>query len=98
MNDGIHLPYDATRAQAFASASGVCRTAVLTAPARLVHLTPPPFDNGKGTNPHHPGVLERYSATLTAHCGEGWDVIDTNRLLTLAIRAHPVSEPQRHSD
>ena len=47
----------------------------------------------KGTNPHYAGVLERYSATLTAHRGEGWDVIDTNRLMTLAIRAQRVSEP-----
>ncbi|MEN9635425.1 MAG: hypothetical protein RL077_3829 [Verrucomicrobiota bacterium] len=93
MNDGIYLPYEATRAQAFALGIARLRTAVLAVPARLVHLTPPPFDNGKGTNPHYAGVLERYSADLNAHRGEGWDVIDTNSLLTLAIRAQRVSEP-----
>ena len=56
MNDGIYLPYDATRAQAFALGIRRLRTAVLAAPARLVHLTPPPFDNVKGTNPHYAGV------------------------------------------
>ncbi len=93
MNDGIHLPYDAERARAFEAGIRRLRAAVLATGARLVHITPPPFDNVKGTNPHYAGVLERYAAWLMQRRADGWDVIDLNTAMTRELVAQRGKEP-----
>lgn len=93
MNDGIYLPHDAARARAFEDGIRHLRATVLASGTRMLHLTPPPFDNVKGDNPHYTGVLERYSAWLVARRADGWDVADINTAVARELAAQRAKDP-----
>ncbi len=76
MNDGIYEPFDEQRFEAFRAGLLKLRTEVQQAGAKIVHVTPPVFDEVKGGHPGYAEVLDRYSAWLIAQRTNGWDVVD----------------------
>lgn len=76
MNDGIYEPFDEERFKAFRDGIVRLRTEVQRTGAKIVHVTPPVFDEVKGGHPGYAEVLDRYSARLIAQRTNGWDVVD----------------------
>lgn len=90
MNDGIYQPYDADRAQKFEDGMRWLHEVVVKSGAKIIHITPSPFDpvgckrpltadGAKGymapyTN--YDDVLGQYSAWLVSQRTNGWDVVD----------------------
>ncbi len=76
MNDGIFLPFDETRFQAYQEGMRFLHRAVLERGAVVIHLTPPPYEDLDGTHSFYPEVIAREASWLVAQRKEGWDVID----------------------
>jgi outer membrane protein assembly factor BamB len=76
MNDGIYLPFEDGRFAKFQAGILELRTAVAAAGARLIHLTPPPFDEVRGGHPGYGAALGRYADWLLAQRAAGWEVVD----------------------
>jgi len=90
MNDGIYQPFSEERFQKFKDGMKWLHETVLKSGAKIVHVTPSPFDpvsckkpltpdgargyNGPYTN--YDDTLGRYSAWLVAQRTNGWDVVD----------------------
>lgn len=86
MNDGIYAPFAEERFAAFRAGMTRLREAVSEAGARLVHVTPPPFDPVSATESSYDDVLSRYSAWLVAQRAQGWQVIDAHTALSTYLR------------
>jgi lysophospholipase L1-like esterase len=93
MNDGIYLPLEAGRFQKFKDGIDRLHKEVTAAGAKIVHLTPPPFDGTKGGNAEYGAVLERYSEWLLGRRADGWDVIDLNGPMTRYTAERRKKEP-----
>jgi len=76
MNDGIYEPFDEQRFKAFRDGILRLRTAVQRAGAKIIHVTPPVFDELKGGHAGYTAVLDRYSDWLVSQRTNGWDVVD----------------------
>ncbi len=76
MNDGIYLPLDEQRFKAFREGVTWLRAEVQNAHAKMVHVTPPVFDEIKGGHAGYTAVLDRYSEWLVSQRTNGWDVVD----------------------
>ncbi len=76
MNDGIYLPFSEERFHAFQTGIQRLHERVTAAGARIIHVTPPTFDEVKGGHPGYGQVLDRYSDWLLAQRAAGWDVVD----------------------
>ncbi len=76
MNDGIYEPLDEARFQAFRKGIVWLHATVEKAGAKIIHLTPPVFDESKGGHPGYAAVLDRYSEWLASQHTNGWQVID----------------------
>lgn len=75
MNDGIYLPFDEHRFQKFKSGINWLHKQVIKSGATIIHLTPPLFDERKGSA--YANVLDIYSDWLiSCKFGEQWKVID----------------------
>jgi lysophospholipase L1-like esterase len=93
MNDGIYLPFDPARFQAYQDGLQRLRRAVLARGATLLHVTPPVHVDVKGTSPTYAAVLDRYAAWLIERRAEGWAVADAHAPMVRALaegrRANP---------
>lgn len=79
MNDGIYLPLAEERFARFRAGVERLREAVVASGARLVHVTPPAYDDERGGKAGYGAVLARYAAwLLEQRNAAGWDVIDIN--------------------
>jgi lysophospholipase L1-like esterase len=92
MNDGIYYPFDEERFQKFQDGLRRLRAQAAAAGAKLLHITPPPFDPvplqgktlpaGRAEYPQpyegYNEVLDRYSAWLLAQRAHGWEVVDAH--------------------
>ena len=76
MNDGIYQPFDETRFKLFQDGIEWLHSQVEKSGVRIIHVTPPVFDEAKGGHPGYAEVLDRYSAWLIAQRTNGWDVAD----------------------
>jgi hypothetical protein len=61
--------------------------------ARMVHLTPPIYDEERGHQAGYAAVLDRYAAWLLAQRARGWQVIDVHAALQRATDAARKSDP-----
>ena len=93
MNDGIFLPFDATRYAAFQEGMRWMRAAVLATGATLVHATPPIYVDVKGTSPGYAAVLDRYSEWLLQRRAEGWDVADVHGAMAQELATQRETNP-----
>jgi lysophospholipase L1-like esterase len=78
MNDGIYLPFEETRFRLFRDGIEWLHTQVEKSGARIIHVTPPIFDEAKGGHEGYADVLDRYSDWLIAQRTNGWDVADSH--------------------
>lgn len=90
MNDGIYLPYDEERAKKFEDGMLWLHETVVKSGAKIIHVTPSPFDPMGSKRPragagakgyeapytNYDDVLGRYSAWLVSQRTNGWDVVD----------------------
>ena len=93
MNDGIYLPFDEGRFAKFREGIQRLRDKCAAAGAKILHVTPPTFDEGKGGHPGYSNTLDRYSDWLLGQRSAGWDVVDLhgpmNRYLAEQRRKDP---------
>ncbi|PVD51021.1 G-D-S-L family lipolytic protein [Terrimonas sp.] len=77
MNDGIYQPFDEQRFQKFKVGIIWLHDAVIKTGAKMVHLTPPIFDEKNGGHAGYAEVLDRYSEWLLSQRYRAeWDVAD----------------------
>jgi lysophospholipase L1-like esterase len=89
MNDGIYLPFDAQRFQKFKDGINRLHAAVVKSGARIIHLTPPDYDEQRGGSKGYSVVLDRYSDWLLGRrAAEKWEVVDIHYPMQNFLRAH----------
>ncbi|MDO6432060.1 SGNH/GDSL hydrolase family protein [Flavitalea sp. BT771] len=77
MNDGIYMPFDAGRFDAFRSGMLWLHGELVKTGAMIIHLTPPVYDEKIGKSKGYDGVLEKYSEWLLQQKDSlGWRVAD----------------------
>jgi lysophospholipase L1-like esterase len=79
MNDGIYLPLDEVRFQKFKDGLIDVHSRVAQTGARIIHLTPPYYDELKGGKKGYAATLDAYSDwVLAQQKNAGWEVIDVH--------------------
>ena len=93
MNDGIYLPFDEERFKAFEDGIKWLHEQVIRSGARIVHVTPPTFDEVKGGHAGYRNTLDRYSDWLLGRQKEGWDVVDLHGPMNRHLDEHRAKDP-----
>ncbi len=93
MNDGIYLPSNEERFQKFKDGILSLRKRVTAAGAKIMHVTPPTFDEVKGGHPGYGNTLDRYSDWLLAQRASGWDVVDLHGPMNRYLAEHRQRDP-----
>ncbi|MEO5892920.1 MAG: GDSL-type esterase/lipase family protein [Ferruginibacter sp.] len=89
MNDGIYLPFDKGRFQKFKDGINWLHDEVVKTGARLVHITPPVYDELRAGHLGYEAVLEQYSNWLLAlRSSKKWEVIDIHHPMQKYLAAH----------
>jgi len=102
MNDGIYQPFSEEHFQKFTDGMEWLHETVLKSGAKIVHVTPSPFDpvgckkpltadGAKGFSApytNYNDVLDRYSEWLVAQRTNGWDVVDIHTPMNRFITEH----------
>jgi len=92
MNDGIYLPFSEERFAAFTNGLMRLRARVAAAGAKIIHVTPPTFEESRGKGPGYADTLDRYADWILSQRAVGWDVVDLhgpmNRALTEGTRTN----------
>jgi len=107
MNDGIYQPFSEERFQKFKDGTEWLHETVLKSGAKIVHVTPSPFDpagcrkpltadgargfDGPYTN--YDNVLGRYAAWLVAQRTNGWNVVDIHTPMDQFLAAQRKTNP-----
>jgi lysophospholipase L1-like esterase len=76
MNCGIYLPFDEGRFAKYRDGLERLRKSCAAAGAKVLHVTPPTFDEMKGGHPGYGATLDRYSDWLLGQRMQGWNVVD----------------------
>jgi len=85
MNDGIYLPLEKTRFQAYRNGILWLHDTVVNSGAKIIHLTPPIFDEAKGGHAGYAAVLDAYADWLVQQRALGWQVIDLHTPMKAAL-------------
>lgn len=94
MNDGIYLPLDPERLRRYQDGLKRLRAAVAAVGARIVHVTPAPYDDVRGGKTGYGAVLEHYAAWIMAQrTAANWEVIDINGPMRAVLAAQQKREP-----
>lgn len=93
MNDGIYLPFNEERFKSFKDGILRLREQVAAAGARILHVTPPTFDEVKGGHPGYANTLDRYSDWLLGQRASGWDVVDLHGPMNRYLAEHRHRDP-----
>jgi lysophospholipase L1-like esterase len=93
MNDGIYLPFDEERFRKFTNGLVRLRASVAHAGARIIHVTPPTFDEAHGTGPGYGNTLDHYSDWMLAQRAVGWDVVDLHAAMGRFLAERRKSDP-----
>ncbi len=89
MNDGIYMPFDNKRFQKFKDGINWLHDEVVKTSARLIHLTPPYYDEVRGKSAGYAAVLDRYSDWLISmKRSSKWEVIDIHYPMKKYLQAH----------
>jgi lysophospholipase L1-like esterase len=94
MNDGIYLPFDEARFRPFREGIEWVHAKLAPTGARILHLTPPPFDESKGGHPGYADTLRHYSQWLLDQRAKGWEVVDLNGPMTRYQEARQTTDPK----
>jgi len=93
MNDGIYLPYAEERFAAFSNGLVRLREKVSAAGAKMIHVTPPVFDEAKGQGPGYGAALDRYAEWMLQQRSAGWDVVDLHAPMRRFLLERRKTEP-----
>ncbi len=89
MNDGIYLPLEETRFKKFKEGLTDVHRRIAQSGAKIIHLTPPYYDEWKGKNKGYEATLDAYTdwvlAQQQAAC---WQVIDIHYPMKKFTAAH----------
>ena len=89
MNDGIYRPFDTGRFQKFRDGINWLHAEVEKTGARLIHLTPPDYDEARGKSKGYSAVLDRYADwLLSKRRSSKWEVIDIHYPMKKFLAAH----------
>jgi lysophospholipase L1-like esterase len=89
MNDGIYMPFDTGRFQKFRGGINWLHAEVVKTGARLIHLTPPDYDEARGKSKGYSAVLDRYADwLLSRRRSSKWEVIDIHYPMKKFLAAH----------
>jgi lysophospholipase L1-like esterase len=89
MNDGIYMPLDLTRFEKFKDGISWLHDEVEKTGARIIHLTPPDYDEERGKNTGYAAVLDRYAQwILSKRKLAEWEVIDIHFPMKKYLQAH----------
>lgn len=108
MNDGIYQPFSEEHFQKFKDGMEWLHETVLRSGAKILHVTPSPFDpvgsNKKltddgargyeGPYTNYDAVLGRYAAWLVAQRTNGWDVVDIHTPMNQFTAERRKTNPQ----
>jgi lysophospholipase L1-like esterase len=95
MNDGIYLPLDEARFAAFRRGMQHLHDSAIGAGAKIIHLTPPVFDEIHGKHPGYAAVLDGYSEWLMSQrAARGWTVFDVHAEMRAELTARRRSDPK----
>jgi len=99
MNDGIYLPLDSNRFRLFRDGIEWLHAQVVKSGARLVHITPPVYDERKNPGIKYSAVLKRYSGWLMSlRKDRKWEVIDVHSPMVAYLEAHRKVDDAFHLD
>ncbi len=93
MNDGIYLPFDESRFAKYRDGLQRLRDKCVAAGAKILHVTPPTFDEVKGGHPGYGNTLDRYSDWLLAKRADGWDVVDLHGPMNRYLAEQRAKDP-----
>lgn len=88
MNDGIYMPFDKDRFQKFKDGINRLHIEVEKKGAKIIHLTPPVYDELKGKSIGYAAVLDRYADWLLSKRQAKWDVVDIHYPMKKYLLAH----------
>ncbi len=89
MNDGIYMPFDEGRFSKFKEGMNWLHSKVVAQGIRVIHLTPPVFDEKRGGKKGYSAVLDRYSDWLLNQRETAkWEVIDVHYPMKKYLDAH----------
>lgn len=96
MNDGIYLPFDEARFQAFKNGMQKLHDKATVARIPIIQITPPVYDVhevGPVARAGYEGVLQRYCEWLVGKRADGWVVIDLHTPMLDAINKARETQP-----
>ncbi len=93
MNDGIFQPFDEARFKAFRDGMRWLHAQVEKSGAKIIHVTPPIFDEARGGHKGYAEVLDRYSEWLIAQRANGWEVVDLHFPMKTYLAARRAKDP-----
>lgn len=93
MNDGIYMPLDTGRFKKFKEGINWLHDEVVKTGARLIHLTPPDYDEVNGKSIGYTNVLDVYANWLLRkkHLSK-WEVIDIHYPMKKYLMQHRVAD------
>ena len=94
MNDGIYLPFDEERFKKYQEGIRWLHEQVEKSGAKIIHLTPPVFDEAKGGHRGYGAVLDRYSEWLVGLRAAGWSVADLHEPMKHALAEQRKKDPR----
>jgi lysophospholipase L1-like esterase len=93
MNDGIYLPFDEARFAKYKEGLVWLHAEVVKVGARIIHLTPPVYDEQRGTAQGYAHVLDRYAEWLLSQkTAVGWEVGDIHFQMKRALEERRASD------
>lgn len=89
MNDGIYMPFDPERFAKYKEGINWLHDKYVKAGIRIIHVTPPIYDELRGGSKGYAAVLDRYSGwLLSQRKAAGWEVADIHFPMKKYLEAH----------
>lgn len=89
MNDGLYMPLDQERFEKFKAGINWLHDKYVKAGIRIVHVTPPIYDELRGGKKGYAAVLDRYADWLLGQRkAAGWEVADIHFPMKKYLEAH----------
>jgi hypothetical protein len=86
MNDGIYMPFDEERFQRYKTGIEWLHDTLAKTGARVIHITPPVYDELLGGKAGYASVLDQYSNWLLEH--RRWEVVDIHFPMKKFLEEH----------
>jgi lysophospholipase L1-like esterase len=95
MNDGIYLPFNETRFQQYKAGMVWLHDTLVANGARVIILTPPVYDEQRGSAAGYAAVLDRYSQwLLQQQKQQHWELVDIHFPMQQYLAAHRAVDKQ----